>query len=92
MIVTAEISIAMMGLLCVIAFLLLMGFLAWANPGTNSGFLEWDPEATSAWRGEVERADLEDVLARRNVERAARGLEPQSMEQYAEELRRDADA
>lgn len=87
MIVTG-ISLVAMGLMCVAAFALLMVFLMWANPGTNSGFLEWDPEAHAVWRGDVERDDLVRLLEERNAERAARGLEPQSLDEMAEELRR----
>lgn len=90
MFVFAEISLVAMGLGCVVAFLLLMVFLVWANPGTNSGFLEWDAEAQATWRGELERADVEMMLRHHNEDRATRGLEPVSLEEFREELRRQA--
>lgn len=88
--IVPAISLWVMGLSCVVLFAVLMVFLAWMNPGRNAGFLEWDPEATATWRGEVERADLYAMLEKRNEERARMGLEPQDIETYRDELRRQA--
>lgn len=86
----AEISLLAIGIGSVVAFFALMAFLAWANPGRNSGFLEWDPEEQAAWRGEVERADLQRMLEEHNVRRAHKGLDAQTMDEFRESLRKDA--
>lgn len=87
----ASISLVALGIGCLVAFFALMAFLAWANPGRNSGFLEWDPEVQAAFRGEVERADLDNMLREHNERRAARGLGPQTMEEFRDEVRAQAE-
>lgn len=89
-VVLLSVSLPLLGGLCLVAFLILMLFLMWANPGTNSGFLEWDPEAQSVWRAEIERSDVEGMLVQHNDERARVGLPPQSMDEFRDELRRES--
>ncbi|WP_354698841.1 hypothetical protein DSM112329_04539 [Paraconexibacter sp. AEG42_29] len=59
-----------------------------ARGNKNSTFLEWDPIDRTAWRREVDDADVVHMLAEHNQRRAERGLDPQTMEEYVEQLRR----
>lgn len=87
--ILAGLSLATVGGIALLAFFLLMAFLAWRNPGRNSGFLEWDPEANAQWRGQAADADLGSLLEKRNAERARQGLAPQDIDEYREQLRRE---
>lgn len=59
-----------------------------ARGDKNSTFLEWDPIDRTRWRREVDEHDVHHMLAEHNARRDARGLPPQTMAEYAEEVRR----
>lgn len=59
-----------------------------ARGDKNSTFLEWDPIDRTKWRREVDDHDVHFMLSEHNARREERGLPPQTMAEYAEEVRR----
>jgi hypothetical protein len=59
-----------------------------AQRGGHSGFLEWNPEEGTAWRHDQESVDVEEMLELHNAERRRRGLDPMTMAEYVEQVRR----
>lgn len=57
-----------------------------ARGNKNSTFLEWDPVDRTAWRGELDEADVFVMLDEHNRRREERGLPPQTMAEYTEGL------
>lgn len=74
-------------LVIVIVVLTAIGIVL-ARGNKNSTFLEWDPIDRTKWRREVDDHDVHHMLAEHNARREARGLPPQTMDEYAEEVRR----
>lgn len=54
----------------------------------NETFLEWDPVQRTAWREELDDADVFHMLDLHNQTRARQGLDPQTMDEYREDMRR----
>ncbi|UTI65414.1 hypothetical protein NBH00_04175 [Paraconexibacter antarcticus] len=54
----------------------------------NATFLEWDPVDRAGWHRELDEADVHLMLAEHNARRARDGLRPETMEEYAEAVRR----
>lgn len=67
------------------AFVVIAGL---RNRGTHDRILEWDPVGRVAWRWEQEAHDLTQMLELHNADRVRRGLEPITLNEYREEVRR----
>ena len=68
-----------------LAFLVVIGR---RGAGRNEGFLEWDPVARTAWRHDQESVDTAEMLNLHNADRVRRGLEPVTLDEYIEAVRR----
>jgi hypothetical protein len=56
--------------------------------GGSSGYLEWDPEERVAWLGDQEDADLVEMLELHNADRRKRGLDPVTLDDFRDQVRR----
>jgi hypothetical protein len=57
--------------------------------GRHSAFLEWDPEERTAWLGDQESVDLVEMLELHNDARRRRGLEPATIDEFRDQVRRE---
>jgi hypothetical protein len=54
----------------------------------NATFLEWDPVERTRARRATDDEDVHHLLAMNNERRAAQGLPPETLEEYAERVRK----
>lgn len=71
----------------VFAFLVALGTMQGSR---HSGYLEWDPEERTEWLGHQEDADLGQMLELHNADRRKRGLEPLTIDDFRDQVRREA--
>ena len=74
----------------VVVLIVLGGLIALGTMqgGRTSGYLEWDPEERVAWLGDQDDADLVEMLALHNADRRKRGLDPVTLDEFREQVRR----
>lgn len=78
-----------------IAFFVMIGLIiglsvlfAWLHGGTGADLLDADPRKRMEQRYAAEYEDMDNLLEAHNHRRAARGLPPQTEEEFDEERRR----
>jgi hypothetical protein len=73
-----------------VGVILLLGLvvLALREGSPSQEFLEWDPVTRTAWRGEQDAIDVEEMLALHNARRTRDGLRPLTLAEYTEAVRR----
>ena len=54
----------------------------------NATFLEWDPVQRTRTRQATDDEDVHHLLAMNNERRAAQGLPPETLDEYAERVRK----
>ena len=59
------------------------------QPGQSSAFLEWDPQERAEWAGEQESDDLVAMLELHNDMLRRRGLEPVTIDELRDQVRRE---
>jgi uncharacterized protein YkwD len=63
-------------------------FIGWRYGGPNARYLEWDPVAEEQGRRAQDSVDLAEMLALHNAARVRNGLEPVTLDEYAEAVHR----